>query len=36
MEFGLKYIQPLLNKILKRTDDHPTWHRLIEWIVRNK
>jgi hypothetical protein len=35
MEFGLKHIQPLLNKVLKRSDDHPTWHRLIEWVVRN-
>jgi hypothetical protein len=34
MESGLKHIQPLLNKVLKRSD--PTWHRLIEWVVRNK
>jgi hypothetical protein len=36
LAFGLKFIQPVLNKILGRKADYPTWYRLIEWIVKNK
>ena len=34
VEFGLKRIQPLLNKVLARKDFHPTWKNILTYVVK--
>ena len=34
MRFGYKEINPVLNKILLRRDGHPTFNKLVEYVIR--
>jgi hypothetical protein len=34
VEFGAEFINPLLNKVLKRQDHHNTWRNLLIYIVK--
>lgn len=34
VEFGAEFINPLLNKILKRREHHNTWGNMLKYIVR--
>lgn len=36
IEFGKKFIQPVLNKALGREEMHPTWRNLIIYIVKKR
>ena len=34
VDFGVKRIQPVLNKVLARKDFHPTWKNMLTYIVK--
>ena len=34
VDFGVKFIQPVLNAVLKRNAFHPTWKNMIAYIVK--
>jgi len=33
--FGSRFIDPVLNDILKRRNGYPTWNRLIEYVINS-
>lgn len=35
VEFGAEFINPVLNIILKRDENHNTWAKLLKYVVKN-
>ena len=33
--FGSRFIEPILNQILKRRTGHPTWNKLIDHVINS-